>query len=95
MRAAEIDGHSDGEDSLQIADGAVDYQAAGFGGGEDGSGEVVADDSALIDFAKQVDHEDITGLELIDDALVLGDAADTAGLGVGFGHLHQVGAGRA
>src|SRR5439155_4637124 len=58
MHAADIDGHVDGIDTFQIADGAVHHHA-GPGSCVNKGGQVVAHDGTLLDLAEQIDHKDV------------------------------------
>ena len=59
--------------TVQVANRAVDHQS-GAGLLHDVVGKVVSDERAVFIFAEQIDNQNVTGLQLVDDPLILAAA---------------------
>src|SRR4051794_36151188 len=73
-------------DALEIANAAIDHES-GFGSAGDGCTEVVADKGAVLDLAEEVDHQDISWAEGVDDPGVLTAGATFCSAGLDDGAM--------
>ena len=67
----EVGRHVHFRDAFQVADRAVDHQAAALGRLHDVVEEVVADDRAALLLAEQVDHQHVARLQHVDRDLIV------------------------
>src|SRR5262245_1468666 len=67
---AEVGGHVDIGDAIEIADAAIDYQTT-FGGLVDVIEKIVADDRASDFLAEEIDDQHVARLEHVDRRLIV------------------------